>query len=248
VIRSIALSPDASPFVYQLTIADGIDNMTVKAINAVSGAVTYETSLTVATMINDVCVMPNGRRLVATFENPGTINLWEVSPQNNLTHVEVWQIDAMLLPSAARLKTCRLYMLPSGNDRAEVFFHIPADNTSPGSIGSLYHAYTSFPVSNEDYTVPAVPEIKFAAYPNPMRGELKIEVENAKASIVTLDVYNVKGQKVRSIPLPNPNNAAKIEYTWNGTDAKNHKVANGIYMLRLMVNDKAVVTKRICRY
>jgi len=79
-----------------------------------------------------------------------------------------------------------------------------------------------------------------------MRDELKIEVENARASIVTLVVFNVKGQKVRSIPLPNSNNSAKIEYTWKGTDANNHRVANGIYLLRLMANNKVITTKRIC--
>jgi hypothetical protein len=246
IIRSIALSPDSSPLVYQLAEVDSTFSMTVKDINAVSGTVAFETSFPVASMINDVCVLPNGRRLVARFENPGTISLWEITPQNVMNPVENWQMDAGLLPSADRLKTSRLYMMPSDNDGVEVFFYVPADTAIPNSNGSLYHAHASFPVSNEDYSVPSVPAIRFTAYPNPMRDELKIEVENARASIVTLVVFNVKGQKVRSIPLPNSNNSAKIEYTWKGTDANNHRVANGIYLLRLMANNKVITTKRIC--
>jgi hypothetical protein len=248
IIRSIAINPDSSPLVYQLAEADSMYTMTVKHINAASGMVSYETSQAVPTMINDVCVLPNGRRLVAKYDNQSTISLWEITPQNALNHVENWQIDTGLLPPEARLKTCRLYMLPSANDRVEVFFYIPADAATPGSNGALYHAFAGFPVSNEDYTVPVVPMVKFSAYPNPMRSELKLQVENAKASTLSIDVYNIRGQLVHRIPLPNQSNSTKIDYTWDGKDLNQQKVASGIYVLRLMADNKAVSTKRICRY
>lgn len=248
VIRSIALGPDATPFVCQLAEADSMYMMTVKNINPGSGMVNYETTIEVPTMANDVCVMPNGRRLMAAFDNQSTISLWEITSQGIITQVESWQINSGLMPSEARLETCRLYMLPSANDRVEVFFYIPADAATPGNNGALYHAYAGFPVSNEDYTVPAVPMVKFSAYPNPMRSELKLQVENAKASTLSIDVYNIRGQLVHRIPLPNQNNSNKIEYTWDGKDANKQKVASGIYVLRLMADNKAVSTKRICRY
>jgi|GEM_PF-335285 len=248
IIRSIALSPDSSPLVYQLAEVDSTFSMTVKDINAVSGTVAFETSFPVPTMINDVCVLPNGRRLVARFENPGTISLWEITPQNVMNPMENWQMDAGLLPSADRLKTSRLYMMPSDNDGVEVFFYVPADTAIPNSNGALYHAHAGFPVSNEDYSVPSVPAIRFTAYPNPMRDELKLNVENAKASSLSIDVYNIRGQLVHRIPLANQADSAKIECTWNGKDGNNHRVANGIYLLRLVANNKVVTTKRICRY
>ncbi len=248
VIRSIAIKPDSSPFICQLAVVDSMYNMTVKDIDAATEEVNYEHSFTVPTMINDVCVLPNGRRLMAKFQSPNTIGLWEITPFLPLNNLDNWQIDATLIPSADVLKTSRLYMLPSGNSRVEVFFYIPADTADSNANGALYHAYANFPVSNEDYTVPAAPAVKFTAYPNPMRGELKLQVENAKAASLSIDVYNIKGQLVRGIPLAAQADNAKIEYTWNGTDGNNQRVANGVYMLRLMVNDKAVVTKRICRY
>ncbi|PKN72758.1 MAG: hypothetical protein CVU50_06370, partial [Candidatus Cloacimonetes bacterium HGW-Cloacimonetes-3] len=101
---------------------------------------------------------------------------------------------------------------------------------------------------NEDYSVPSVPAIRFTAYPNPMRDELKLNVENAKASSLSIDVYNIRGQLVHRIPLANQADSAKIECTWNGKDGNNHRVANGIYLLRLVANNKVVTTKRICRY
>ncbi|MDD4308884.1 MAG: FlgD immunoglobulin-like domain containing protein, partial [Candidatus Cloacimonetes bacterium] len=248
IIRSIALSPDATPFVYQLAETDGMYFMTVKNINPASGIVNYETTIEVPTLANDVCVLPNGRRLMAVFDNLSSINLWEITSQGIMTHVESWQIDAGLLPSEARLKTCRLYMLLSANDRVEVFFYVPADATTPGSNGALYHAYAGFPVSNEDYTVPAVPIIEISAYPNPMRDELKLLVENAQASKLSIDVYNIRGQLVHRIPLPSQGSLPKIEYTWDGKDSNKQRVANGIYVLRLMADNKAVSTKRFCRY
>ena len=247
-IRGIALKPDASPLVYQLAEMDSMYSMTIKDINEATGSVNHQIGITVPSMLNDVCVMPNGRRLVAAYQSPNTIKLWELNQQNVLAHVEDWSIGANIMPDADRIKTSRLYLLPSSESRVEVLFYIPADANNPASSASLYHANAAFPVSNEDYYIPATPAIKFSAYPNPMRGELKMQIENGKGKHLSISVHNIRGQLVQHIPLEGYADNAKIEYVWDGMDKNHQRVANGVYLLRLVADNKAVVTKRICRY
>ncbi len=74
-------------------------------------------------------------------------------------------------------------------------------------------------------------------YPNPFNPTTMISFSIPDESKVELTVYNIKGQKVKT--LVNDNLAKGIhEVLWNGKDYHNKSVASGVYFYKLSVNGK----------
>ncbi len=142
-------------------------------------------------------------------------------------------------------------------------FHSVIMPTSEGE--ATYHFTISIPGTNISYTVPFYystsasaenniinPQsdaILYPAYPNPFNVNLSktqnISISfslNKNATRTKLSIYNVKGQKVRTLKS---GYLQKGNYTvnWNLRDDKNKMVANGIYFYILDVNEKRLVKK-----
>jgi len=80
-------------------------------------------------------------------------------------------------------------------------------------------------------------------YPNPFNPTTEISFALPQASFVTLDIYNVLGQRVNSLvngELP----AGEHTVTWNGTNDAGGSVASGVYFYRLTAGD-FVQTKKM---
>ncbi|MCK4653273.1 MAG: T9SS type A sorting domain-containing protein [Candidatus Cloacimonetes bacterium] len=84
-------------------------------------------------------------------------------------------------------------------------------------------------------------------YPNPFNPETTIEFSIKLDSKVELSIYNIKGQKVRTLhPFPNPDlSGGTRSVIWNGKDSNNKSVASGIYFYKIKVGDFQKVRKMI---
>lgn len=81
-------------------------------------------------------------------------------------------------------------------------------------------------------------------YPNPFNPETTIKYELTKSADVTLKIYNVLGQEVRT--LVTRKQPAGIHFTvWNGRNDKNVEVASGIYVYKLMAEDFIATRKMV---
>jgi hypothetical protein len=82
-------------------------------------------------------------------------------------------------------------------------------------------------------------------YPNPFNPSTTIRYTIPKTARVTLIVYNMLGQKVRSlVDLPaHPAGTRNVE--WNGTDDIGRPVASGLYLYRLAFDRQAQVKKML---
>ncbi len=70
-------------------------------------------------------------------------------------------------------------------------------------------------------------------YPNPFNPTTTISFSVAQtSSFVNLDVYNLKGQKVKQL-VNNLLPAGNHSVLWNGTDENNKPVSSGIYLYKL---------------
>jgi len=75
------------------------------------------------------------------------------------------------------------------------------------------------------------------AYPNPFNAGTAIEFELSEFGRVDLDIYNMLGQKVRSIhSLPQP--VGKSAILWDGTDNSGVRVSSGSYFYRINAGAK----------
>ena len=115
------------------------------------------------------------------------------------------------------------------------------------------------------------PKITLSNYPNPFNPETTIVFNQPEEGKVQLDIFNIKGQKVKTfivtlspesslgkgsnnkyVSTPSPSTPLRMtragsnQYSviWNGTDENNKPVSSGIYMYQLKVDGKAIASKK----
>jgi len=69
-------------------------------------------------------------------------------------------------------------------------------------------------------------------YPNPFNPTTTISFDIAKDGHVAIDIYNVRGQKVRSL-VNGDFTAGNHTIVWNGTDHQGRSVSSGVYFYRM---------------
>ena len=106
----------------------------------------------------------------------------------------------------------------------------------------LFVTGNSTPLTDE---VSPVIKPQLLTHPNPFSGKLSINVTGIKQNEYgyQLDIYNVKGQLVRTIPINNVL-AKETSVEWNGKDNGMRKCANGIYFVKLNHRGNSLCTAK----
>jgi len=92
------------------------------------------------------------------------------------------------------------------------------------------NAYQATPVT--DGSIPALMTELTGNYPNPFNPETTIAFSVAEPNNVSIDIYNLKGQKVRSL-VNDRFDTGHHSIVWNGADDNGRKVSSGIYFYRM---------------
>jgi len=80
-------------------------------------------------------------------------------------------------------------------------------------------------------------------YPNPFNPTTTISYSISEKSIVELSIYNIKGQKIKSL-LSDQITAGEHSIVWDGDDTSGKKVGSGVYLYKLHINDKIELVKK----
>lgn len=111
-------------------------------------------------------------------------------------------------------------------ERIEFFDHT-------GFIYSAESIYKlNYPVSNNDSEQILANDYQLTNYPNPFNPQTTISFVLEKTESVKLEVFNIKGQRVKTI-LNRSLNPGKHNYIWEGTDNQDNNVSSGVYLFRL---------------
>jgi hypothetical protein len=118
-----------------------------------------------------------------------------------------------------------------------------------GSDESSYSETANFKVGDnvtdvKDETV--IPD-KFTVhqnYPNPFNPVTSIKYAIPEASNVTIKVYNMLGQEVRTL-VNSKKEAGTYSVNWNGEDGSGNKVSSGAYIYRVTAGENIVTKKMI---
>jgi len=81
-------------------------------------------------------------------------------------------------------------------------------------------------------------------YPNPFNPETTIKLAVHEAGQVTLDIYNVRGQKIRSL-INGHLDAGNHDIVWNGIDDKGNSVGSGVYFYNMKFGKYSSTKKMI---
>ena len=85
--------------------------------------------------------------------------------------------------------------------------------------------------------------LKVESFPNPFNPSVTVRVAHAMRGVLTVDVYDVAGRRVRR--LANESRASgTIELRWDGTDHRGEKMSSGVYFLRVQ-SGADVVTRKL---
>jgi hypothetical protein len=90
------------------------------------------------------------------------------------------------------------------------------------------------------------PDTKFylyANYPNPFRNFTNFSFLLAEPAKISLEIYNILGQRIATISNKEQFNKGYNNLFWDGTDKTGRKVATGIYLYKMSINDKSKVNK-----
>ena len=87
--------------------------------------------------------------------------------------------------------------------------------------------------------------IKFLKnYPNPFNPETTISFELNQQGQTLVEIYNVKGQKVKTL-LNDELETGVHNLVWKGMDEQGQKVATGMYFYKVKVNKEEKINKMI---
>ncbi|MBU0982400.1 MAG: T9SS type A sorting domain-containing protein [candidate division Zixibacteria bacterium] len=128
--------------------------------------------------------------------------------------------------------------------------YVGGEFTTAGDKSSPYFArwdkYQGLPTSVDDNwdnsTLPGDYNVSHN-YPNPFNPATTIEFSLAERSYVTIEVFNLLGQKVKSL-IEREESAGSYTVTWNGTDEAGESVSTGVYLYRFKAGDH-VETKKM---
>lgn len=106
--------------------------------------------------------------------------------------------------------------------------------TDPGWTIDNIRIFSGMATPNLDHLGSTMPGISalYPNFPNPFNPSTTIRYSLSEADHVSLDIYNMKGQKVKSLVNSSqaPGNHSVV---WDGTDANSNPVSGGIYFYRL---------------
>ncbi len=101
-----------------------------------------------------------------------------------------------------------------------------------------------FEVANGNYNIPAIKELQLCNYPNPFNPTTTISYSLPEEGNVCIEVYNVKGQKVKKL-VNEQKESGHHTIKWNGTDENNKNVGSGVYFYKVKTEKSSLIDKMI---
>ena len=121
------------------------------------------------------------------------------------------------------------------------------ENVSLSGENSLYGPFELNVENNDDNNVPDIVQYGLHQnYPNPFNPDTNISFVLKQASNVTLEIYNAKGQRVKTL-LNNTyvDKDKVVKLNWNGTDNQGRLVSSGLYFYKLNTGKKQFTKKML---
>jgi len=102
--------------------------------------------------------------------------------------------------------------------------------------------FSEYITKTSENEIPYIP-FNLSNYPNPFNPETTIEFSILDAGFVNLEIYNIKGQKIKVL-LSDQITSGGHSIVWDGTDSSGKRVSSGLYLYKLKIDDKIELVKK----
>ncbi|RLC49624.1 MAG: hypothetical protein DRI23_08840, partial [Candidatus Cloacimonadota bacterium] len=92
--------------------------------------------------------------------------------------------------------------------------------------------------------IPALEKVTLSNYPNPFNPTTTISYNIPKEGVVTLEIYNIKGQLVKQL-VSGTQPEGYYDVVWNGKDDSGKQVSSGIYYYQITACGKSINKKML---
>ncbi len=174
-------------------------------------------------------------------DDPLTINR-ENARELEIVGYNVYRDNMLINDEPIEITTFTETNLPAGTYHYYVTALYSDTNYEGESEPSNSVEVTILRVDSMDET-PSVTEL-ISNYPNPFNPDTTIQFNLANADFVTIDVFNVRGQKVVTL-IDDYLESGKHSVVWNGRDYTNNQVSSGVYFYRMSSKDYSSIKKMI---
>ncbi len=173
-----------------------------------------------------------------------SVNLsWITHSETGLLGFKLYRNNTNNLSSAIQVSPL---ISASNSSTTQTYCYIDTELSQAGTYyywleimeGSGFSSYTQpvtllwNPVSQPD-PPPCFDDNVFRVYPNPFNADTTIHYELSKASDMSLEVFNARGQKIRTLEQSS-RPAGSYNVVWDGLDGNGSLCASGVYRLVLV--------------
>lgn len=151
--------------------------------------------------------------------------IWNFALETPSTDPVTFNMNGISIPDGY---TLRLVM----GDMQQTYSQNHSFTYNPLSAGlhTGFIKVNNYPVSNSDLVQPPISSL--IVYPNPFNPSTTLAFSIAKSMDVSVDLYNIKGQKVRSLHRGTLG-SGNHHLVWDGRDSNGKGVGSGIYFARI---------------
>jgi len=147
-----------------------------------------------------------------------------------------------------------VYMLMEGDDKASVTCRYPQlkpktmseyETNRESILVSLFGAVENQAgYTDSEYTQQAILPVLRSNFPNPFNPSTTISFLLPKDASCTLEVYNIRGQKVKTL-INETRFAGNHSVVWTGLDDNGKPVSSGLYFYRLTTPNSSQINKML---
>jgi len=97
-------------------------------------------------------------------------------------------------------------------------------------------------VDEQEYPQEEINLILSNPHPSPFKDQLMIDYYVRQSSKVTMEIFNIKGQKILTL-IDNELKHGANSVNWNGCDLNNKKIPSGVYLIQLSTSSELCTEK-----
>jgi hypothetical protein len=232
------------------------DTLHVCILDLNEGSLTSVNDGLAVSEMNDTAILNNGLKVFAKTIANNDVQLYAVTQDSQLAPLYTWNPNQPMLASDSYdFSKARLHIVPSGGDSLCMFIWLPIKLNQATYFpwfpvltnGALFIARGSIAnTAIEDNTQVTEVEVSpsVSNSPNPFVNSTNIKVNLPKDANVTLNVYNVKGELIKSF-AKGFRKAGVLNLNWDGKDSNGKSVSSGLYYYQCSADKHTLTGKMV---